>query len=148
MHLYVLAKGVEKHINQWKEDLHAIRLPTYKNGKPIFSGITPDGKPIREYTRLAVRPVQMFELGFPKEELNTVVNSVVAPKDDYLFHDTHHPKLEKYVRWLRKLLGLKEVPRPTNPNNFHQPNPYDKSIMVLPVGLKDDIISPDGKEQL
>jgi|SRR3990167_723890 len=147
MHLYVIAKGHYDNLERWRNDLLAQWLPTYKNGKKVFRGVNADGIPIQEMRRLSIRPVQLYEIGFAKEELDSVL-SMVCPMDNYLYHDTHFPALRKFVNWTRKLLGMKEAPIPKTLYPPTQPNPVDKAVMVAPLGLTDDIMSPDGEEQI
>ena len=140
MHLYVLTKGDLDSVHRWQADLRAQFLKTYKNGKPKMMG-----KGIQQVRRLGVRPVQLFEIGFAEEELDTVLGMV--HQSDYI--TDRYPVLGKYVKWLRKLLKLKPVPKPKPEkiNPLLQPNQLDKAVAVVPIGLKKDIFK-NGEEML
>ena len=118
-------------------------LPTYKDGKPIFLGVTEDGKPIKEFRRLSIRPVQLFEIGFAKEELDNVL-SMVCPSS---YITERFPVLNMTAKALRKTLGLKEAPVPKTINPLLQPNLVDKAVAVIPIGTKEDIMF-EGLEQI
>jgi len=143
MHLYVVAKGHYDSLSRWQHDLLAQFLPSYKDGKPVFLGVNKDGIPIKEFLRLSVRPVQLFEIGFHKENLDTVL-SMVCPA---AYLSEKYPILAMTAKILRKILKLQEVPFPTTQNPFLQPNPVDKAVAVMPIGLKEDAVV-DGKEDI
>lgn len=145
MHLYVAVKGIGPHVKQWVDDLQAIRLPKYIDGKPETRGVDEQGRPIQTYTRLAVRPIQLYEIGFPKEHLQDVAN-MVCPENDYI--QGRYKNLKRYISWVRKGLKLKEPPKPTQDMVFQQPNEYDKAVAVIPIGIKEDIIDDKGSEML
>jgi len=140
MHLYVAAKGIKPHLEKWQNDLLAQWIPKWKDGKPLM---TPNGKQ-RQYVQLAVRPVQLFEVGFPKEELDNVMN--IIGTSNYVLK--RYPMLNMGAKMLRKTMKLNEVPKPKKPMPFMQPHPMFKSVAVIPIGLKDDLKGDDGTEQL
>jgi len=130
MELYVLAAGQIDHLNRWVQDLNSQFLPIYKNGVEV---------PLKK-RRLLVAPVQLYKIAFAKEQLDTVV-AAVCPAKDYVS--------EKYDlgivgKMIRSKLGLKPAPVPELINPFLQPNPFDKAVAVVPLGIKEDIMSTDG----
>lgn len=138
MHEYVIGKGTKPSLDKWAADLRAKWVPIYKDGKPqVLDGM-------QMYQQLSVRPVQLFEIGFPKEELENVQNILGTTK--YVFK--RYPILNFLAKKLRGLLKLKPVPLPTNPDPLYQPNQVHKAVAILPIGLKEDIMNEDGIEQL
>ena len=140
MHLYVAAKGIKPHLEQWQNDLLAQKLPLMKEGKQVE-----DDKGNKMFVQLAVRPLQLFEIGFPEEHLQAVL-SIVGQQDDYILK--RYKILRKFAAMVRKFLKLKKVPQPEFINPLMQPNQYNKAVAVVPIGLKEDIKSKDGFEQL
>lgn len=139
MHLYVVAKGIKPHLELWQNDLLAQYLPVMKNGEPY---IDEDGN--QSIVQLSVRPVQLFEIGFPKEHLEHVMNLVGT--SDYVLD--RYPKLKFIANSVRKFLRLKEAPKPTTPIPRFQPHVIHKAVAVIPVGTKEDDMNEDGTEKL
>src|SRR3990167_10847375 len=125
MHLYVLAKGIKPHLDTWQSELLAQKVPLMQSGSPVF--ITPEGKKTLEPVsgaqqiciQLAVRPIQLFEIGFPKEHLDWVLANVGT--GDYILD--RYPILNYGAKTLRKIMGLKEVPKPSYINTLMAPHP-------------------------
>jgi len=139
MHLYVMAKGIKPHLETWQNELLAQKLPLMRDGKPVIE----EGNR-QMFVQLAVRPVQLFEIGFPKEHLDYVMN--VVGTGDYILD--RYPILNYSAKALRKSFGLKDVPIPKAPNMLMQPEPTQKSVAIVPIGIKEDMFSKDGVEQL
>ena len=139
MHLYVLAKGIKPDLERWQNDLLAKYLPVWDNGKLKCE---PDGK--QHLLQLAIRPVQIFEVGFHKQNLDTVMNMIGT--SDYILN--RYPLLKMGAKGFRKLMNLKPVPMPKNPIGMMQPFNPGKAVAVVPIGLKEDTIDAAGKEQL
>jgi len=139
MHLYVLAKGIKPDLEKWQNDLLAQYLPVWEKG---VLKKAPDGK--QHVVQLAIRPIQIFEVGFHKENLDMVMN--VIGTGDYILN--RYPLLKMGAEAFRGIMGLKQVPTPKNPIGLLQPYNAGKSVAVVPIGLKDDVINKDGQEQL
>lgn len=140
MELYVLAGGQMDALTRWQQDLNAQFLPLYQNGKKADykdGGLT--------HRRILVAPVQLFKIGFPKEEYQNVVN-MVCPKWSHV--TGRYRVIRKAVNMLRRVLGLKKAIKPTDLYPFTQPNPHDKSVFVVPIGTKPDAINDNGVEQI
>lgn len=132
MHLYVIAKGIKPHLDTWVNELLAQKLPKYKDGKPLVI----DGN--AQFVQLAVRPVQLYEIGFPREHLEWVMANVGT--GTYILN--RYPKLKWMADKLRKLLKLKPVPIPKKVNALMQPTQMHKAVAVIPIGIKEDMIRP------
>ena len=113
-------------VRQWQEDLSAQYLPFKFKGE-------------KTAVRLSVRPVQLYEIGFPEDQLDTVMNMVGS--SDYILK--RYPVLDKMAKWMRKFLKLKPVPKPKKPFKIMQPNNTNKAVAVVPIGIKDDIKHSD-----
>ena len=89
MHLYILARGVKRFMERWREDMEAHHLPTDVPGRAI---------------QLTMRPVQLYEIMCPEAQLPKVLELLEI-------RDTgkYGKKLNTALKWLRKLMGLDEV---------------------------------------
>lgn len=151
MELYALVAGQLDSLNRWQQDLNSQWLPVYKDGKKVPC-LNDKGEPIKDTNgntiyyrrRLLVAPVQLFKIGFAKEELDTVT-AMVCPQD---YMTDRLPGLGWGAKLVRKKLGLKECPIPKMVNAYLQPNQLDKAVAVMPLGLKDDMMNADGVEMV
>ena len=133
MELYVVASGQMDNLNRWQQDLNAQFLPIYKNGLKIP----------KKKRRLLVAPIQLYKICFAKEELDNVV-SMVCPSD---YMTQRYRWLKVFANSVKKIMGLKTCKIPTKVNAYLQPNPVDKSVAIMPIGIKDDIMF-EGVEQI
>jgi len=140
--LFVLVKGAEQSVKKWANDLGAIWLPQYKNGKKVTYGEGKD-KTVN-MMQVSVRPIHLYEIGYYKENQDEVLNNSAITE----YVTKRYPKLKFMSKMLRKFLKLKECPRPKAKNPLMQPNQVNKAVAVVPIGIKDDLISEDGMEQL
>ena len=124
MHLYVLARGNKDRVDRWVNDCLARYYP-YK-----YSNKEPPG-----LLQLSVRPIQLYEIVFPKNHLNDVL-SFTYPLD--------FPITRNYVKAIRKILGLKKI----NMNGI-KPNPLvnSRDVAVTGIGIKEDSFK-NGIEQI
>ena len=139
MELYCVVGGEANSVKRWQEDLSAQFFPTYKDGKKVVyeNGLV-------EHRRLLVAPIQLYKICFAKEELDNVL-PLVCPSD---YIQKRYKWINKSLNFIKKILGLKPVPLPLFLNPLLQPNQVDKAVFVLPIGLKDDNVTKDGKEQI
>jgi len=126
MELYVVAGGQMDSLNRWEQDLNSQFLPIYTKGEKNKGPYT--------HRRLLVAPVQLYKICFPKEELDNVV-SMVCPTE---YIQQRYSVINKAVKFFKRILGLKPVPKPKELNPFLQPNQVDKAVFVVPVGIKED----------
>jgi len=137
MELYCAVGGQMDSLNRWQQDLNAQFLPVYdKDGKHKIV----DGLP--QYRRLLVAPIQLFKVCFAKEELNNVL-AMVAPGD---YITKRYSVLDKGIKFVKRILGLKSIPEVKHYNPFLQPNQVDKAVFVIPIGLKEDARNNLGEE--
>lgn len=142
MELYVVAGGEQNSIKRWADDLSAQFLPTYTDGKKTILGKDDKGRDVYEYRRLLIAPVQLYKIAFAKEELKNVL-PLVCPTD---YVEERYGAIKHAIKLLRKILKLKEAPKPTHENPFLQPNQVDKAVFVIPIGLKEDGIDKEKRE--
>jgi hypothetical protein len=128
MELYVLAVGQTDSLKRWEADINAQFLPMWKNGKPYIK----DGQ--KMYRRLLVAPIVPYKIAFDKENLDKVLSFVGS--DDYVLKN--YSLIGKFVKFFRRLLKLKDVPKAKTLNPFLQPNQVDKAVGIWPIGIKED----------
>jgi len=130
MHLYVLARGIKHDFDRMINDLQAQYLP-YKSH--------PNYKKNKMVVQLSVRPVQLFELVFPREELDTVQGMLW---DNNLAMNTRD---KMGTAMVRKMLGAKKVPK------FDESIPrrliYRHNVACYPVGIKEDTNDPEDEHE-
>ena len=113
MQLYIITRGdkdlVERFINNLRWSMLEWKRPDLENCQV---GVT-------------ARPIQLWELAFPEECLDQVLG-MVQPY-------SYAPKKFNFIfKWIRKLLGFKEINKVEHSNLF----PIDCSVYSL--GIKKD----------
>lgn len=119
MHLYVLTRGVKNLVDAYINDLQAMRL-TYAKG----------------FIQFGVRPIQLWEMAFPKEHLKTVL-STVCPQFDNLTKQMHTKKEQFLLNRLGKLLGANKIPKMDLRQEPRRIVSYE-SIGIYPFGIRED----------
>ena len=126
MELFFLTRGKSNEVEEWAKWMATRCLPF-----PITEGT---GKIIPGTMECQLRPIQLWDFVFPREQLDIVLNSLGLP-NNYATGVNLSSKL-----WaLRKMIGLKEIPEPKE-KTIKMFMPYDriKDINIIGVGLKED----------
>lgn len=113
-HLYVISRGVKKEVDDFFNQLQGKYLP-FKYKDPIDPTKLSD-----QLLQVGVRPIQLWEIVYPVECQDAVINSIVGAEGR---KNTQHSKHEKYLSAFRFALGAKKLP------------PY-KPAQILPLGPK------------
>lgn len=126
----MITRGIKYRIDQFITELQGKYLSFKYKGEDAF-------------VQVAVRPIQLWEVVFPKEHLDVMMTTLFGSDPNWMGGRTQHKKHQKYVNWLRKLLGISSPP-----------TKYDTS-MSLPltrkdmesvcVGIKEDYETEDGE---
>jgi hypothetical protein len=144
MHLYVATKGIKHEVDQFITELQGKYLPLkYRDSVD---------KPFQDaYLQLAVRPIQIWEIGYPKEHHDIVCNSILGLYKDYphgiMGNDGTKPVIHKWVNkfifWARKLLHLDPIPEWKGEQMF----PIRRvAVSTIGLGTKQDYTMPSGVE--
>lgn len=124
MHLFIGTRGIKNSVDAWIRDLQA-QYYTLLNSKNINQSV-----------QMSVRPIQLWELVFPKEHFQEVLRSVEFPLEDGIMASQGH--LDKYMILMRKLLKAKKIP-PIEPGPRRILAPRDRpNIQVVGLGYKED----------
>ena len=63
-----------------------------------------------------------------------------------------YPKIKRIVKWGRRILGVKEAPKPkeelVKKYFYMQPDQTHKAVAVIPIGTKKDRFNIDGLEEI
>src|SRR3990167_143961 len=129
MHAYVVTRGIKRDVDMWVEQMSS-----------KFFSYNYEGKNVN--VSLAMRPIQLWEIVFPKEHLQEVMNTIwdTDPVPDNFWVD-------KMCKGARKMLGAKRFP-PLIKTGMKRICIHN-NLGILPIGFKEDGFRSDGKtEQL
>ncbi len=134
MHLRVLVNGNFEKVQKWKHDLSAqALLYEYEKGKP------------KGALQLTVRTMEIVDICFPEEHLDTVLKIVKPTKNTYGVAGTkksRYPWLDRAVKLMIKTMKLKPIPEYEK-----KPHYLDKTdVAVHGIGIKKDLYDDDGIE--
>lgn len=123
MHAYIMTRGIKHKVDQFITELQGKYLP--------FQYPNKDGKNELNMLQLSVRPIQLWEIVYPAEHNDVVLNTLLNGTNGQTHQKKHHWVVNK-IRWL---LGVKEIPEYNKANKM--PVALD-SIEVVGIGVKDD----------
>ncbi len=135
MELYcaVIGKGQEL----WKNELAAIKVP-YQARKD---------KP-KQMVRLGVAECKIYKVYFPEDQLDNVMTVLGVPEKQENYATAKNPQLNWFIKQLMKFLHLEAAPIPEKVVEHMQPDQFDKSVVVIPLGTRKDHYGPDGIENI
>ena len=127
-----MTRGIKPEVDRFVNDMLAQYLP-FK---------IPKGKRKGEYiVQLAMRPIQLWEVVFPEDQLQTVLRTVFKVSPD------ERKELKMPMAAMRKVLKLDKIP-PID-EKVRGRFVYTDNIGLYPVGIRNDKYDPkDGKENL
>src|SRR3990167_6642030 len=98
--------------------------------------IDADNKRVIRKVQIGVRPIQLFEFTYPKQQQEKALQLINPGK-------CWTKKYNKYFNFLRKILGLKPIPEYKQVNMLHH-----RFVEVVGIGYKDDKFTELGVEML
>lgn len=125
MHFSFLTRGAKDAVDKFINDLQAQYFPMENEKQKV-------------YTQLIVRPVQLWEVIFPEEHLDEVLNTIQPG----VFHKFY----EKYFGILRKIIKFDKIPKERA--HTRRRLIYNKNIEIVPIGIKKDKRNENGTELL
>lgn len=131
----MLTRGIKKEIDDFITRLQGLYLPF-----DIMKDGTFGLKKGRGQVQVQVRPIQLWEVVFPEEHLDIMLNTCLGGREE-----TQHPQHKKWVWALRKALGVKPIPKFKKDKKF--PHTADHAEIVG-IGIKEDGKLPCGTEAL
>lgn len=133
MEAYVFGVGTKPCLEQWRDDLQACYLPVIRRK---------GGKKPNKMIRFGVGEVKLFKLFFPEDQLDNVMG-LIGADEGYV---EKYSVVKSKIKWLRRLLKLKETPKPTKIYPHMQPNQINKAVAIIPIGTRKDHFGEDGLE--
>ena len=127
MHIYVLIRGIQHQVDQFKIGVQGMYLPTkrkIKKGK----------KWVEENIMVQVgyRPIELAEIVFPKEHKDLMLNTLLDKKHGV----TQHKRHRKWVAVIRRILGVDKIDWNYKDNQIM---PINKGgIEIVGIGTKED----------
>ncbi len=100
MHIYMMTRGIKHAVDRFINELSAKYLPykyKTKKMKKFEEGLL----------QVAVRPIQLWEICFPEEHQEIMMNTLFESQEG----KTQHKKHNKFVYALRKILGIEKPPK-------------------------------------
>lgn len=128
MHLYIMTRGIKHDVDRFINELSAKYLPYKFKGKPAM-------------LQFSVRPIQLYELVFPEEQRDIVLNTILQSGNG----KTQHKKHEKFIYGIRKILGVKPIPE-YNKKVAKMPL-YMANTEIVGIGVKEDYWRDDKTDE-
>jgi len=133
MHLRFVAEGWDKDLDYMEKWVGQMVLPMEVKDKK--------GKKQSVGCPCYLRPFRMYDLIFPREQLDVILNTL-KPKSAVSLVDGKKgsKKFKTQIGFLRKLMKLKKIPK-ANKLKGMVPLPEDlfKNLRIVGLGLKEDI---------
>ena len=125
----MITRGIKHEVDRFVNDMQAQYFPYEWNGQKMA-------------VQLAMRPIQLWEVVFPEDQLQNVMATVETgelPKQ--------WKSKQKYLSVLRKVLGAKKLPK-LDPNAMKR-LVYKTNIQTALIGYREDAkADKDGHECL
>jgi len=134
-HLVLLTRGNLEHVEIFIKELHTRYLPM-----DIYNPVTK--KMERRLQQMRVCPVQLWDISFPDEHKDAVLNTCLAGNSGAPV-GTHSVKYKLGFAALQKALRLSPIPEYNKKGKLAMRPP--EHIELIGIGTKDDYwIEPDG----
>ena len=121
----MVTRGIKQCVDQFVNDMSAQYFPFSFQGKP-------------GWVQLAMRPIQFWEVVFPKESLQTVMRTIWEKQESM----QERPEMKWPFKAIRRALHLKKIPEidPNIPKRIV----YNQNIGFYGIGIKEDNYQDDG----
>lgn len=141
MHLYFITKGIKKDADDFIRQLEGKWLPfKYREKKE---------DPLKDMmVQLSVRPIQLWEVGFPKEHKDVVCSTILgADGGNIRGNDGTKPTDYKFINWLTKTVSKIFGCKPIGSYDSKVAMPIHKgAVAILGLGIKEDYMMDTGVE--
>lgn len=133
MHLRFIAEGWDKDLDYMEKWVGQMILP--------MEVINKEGKKETIGCPCYLRPFRMYDLIFPREQKDTILNTLPIRTEISLVDGKGGKSIFKtQIAWLRKLMKLKKIPK-ADESKGKVPLPGDlfKNMRLVGLGIKEDI---------
>lgn len=146
MHYIVLMRGIKNAVDEVVDGLSKIMLPMWMalpnlpgTPAPEVSGAAV--QPIMNMVQVAVRPVQLYEIVFPREHEDLMAATLFGEQGQ-----TNEKWMSKWFNLLRRLLHLQPINWNFRKTPFI-PLPKKEFVEIIGIGKKDDSYIKTEKEE-
>ena len=136
MHLFGIVRGQKNDSDRFISSLENLWFPFKFDCK--YANIPQPGV-MSNVVQMGVRPLTLWSLIFPKEQLQTVLSTVANPLPRNFMQ-------ENAMRVFRALLNAKKVPE-WDPKGERRII-YHSNVEFTPIGIKEDAIHPEGGHEM
>jgi len=119
MHLHLITRGIKPDVDRFITQLQGKYLPFKWRGQD-------------KMIEVAVRPIQIWEIIFPEEHLDMMMNTIFSGADG----TTQQKKHRKWITAIRKILGVEPLPKEYKKDKIMPI--YKENIEMIGVGIKKD----------
>ena len=130
MHIYMITRGIKHDVDRMINELSSQYLPFTYKGQPCV-------------IQTSVRPVQLWEIAFPEEHLEFMSKSLFHGN---IMRPEYKNKFGKWIYWLRKLIGLEEIPEYIYKKEDPTLPIWQENVDRIGIGIKRDYRFADGTE--
>lgn len=144
MQLYFAIRGIKHELDQFITELQGKYLPIKWREK--------ETEPFKDMqVQLGVRPIQLYEVAYPKEYHDVVCNTILGKYPSNAFGNdgkkpVEHKWIKKFIFMFRKFLHLDPIP-PYDPAKGFMPISR-RNLTIIGIGTKQDYTMPNGVEGL
>ncbi len=132
MHLRLIAEGWDKDLDYMEKWIGQMVLPMKvknKKGKEEIIGCP-----------CYLRPFRMYDLIFPRDQLDVILNTIKPVSEVALVDGKGTKKFGTQINVLRKLMKLKKIPkRDESKGVVPLPEELFKNLRIVGLGIKEDI---------
>lgn len=129
MHLYIITRGIKHDVDRFVNDMLGKQLPLTVREKP-------------GYIQVAMRPIQLWEIVFPKDHIHTMMNTI-WPHGSY---DSDNWRGKCILKPFQVALNTQPMPE----FDFKKPKMlvWNANVASYPIGIKEDETDKYGDEIL
>lgn len=137
MHLYIITRGIKEASEKFIKELSSKYVPMPFTNKKT-------GKKTNVATVVHVRPIQLYEVVFPKEQLDTMLTTIFPTNEG----KSNNKKAEKIFKWIRRFLPMRNIPETWDTSK--KMLVAGEGVDRIALGIKDDVMMdfPRTPEQL
>jgi len=132
----MLTRGIKHDVDRFIRELAAKYLPFKFKTKA-------EKKETKKLVQVAVRPIQLWEVVFPEEHQDLMLNTLFRGAKGKTQHKRHF----KWVNVIRKILGVSKIPDYDDKTAGMLPV-YDANVERVGIGIKQDRYQDENGEML
>jgi len=142
MHVYTITRGIKQDVDRFIRELSSQYIPFKGKFDPVTKQPIEDKGPLDNLMlQVAVRPIQLWEIVFPKTWQDVMLTTILGGRR-IIKKQTKH---QVYVSMLRKMLGVQKIPE----FKIDKKLPiWTSNIERVGIGIKEDGYFPNGMERI